>query len=659
MAVPAADAVAGPPRGLGRLWHRQLDRYPRTGPRIFHLGLTVLCTVVLYYELYVQGSVATKIIADFGFSWTEFVLVLVIGNAAGAFASLAAGLADRYGRANIVVGGLIISGAIIAFGLPNAGSKGTYTTLFAVLSVVEGAALVATPALIRDFSPQVGRGVAMGFWTLGPVLGSLIVTRVATETLDSHPNWEFQFYVCGAAGLVVALIALLGLRELSPRLRDQVMVSIRDRELVEARAAGLDPDAALKGHWRQMLRTDILAPAVAISTFLILYFVLVAFIVVYFASVFGFSEQTSNSIANWYWVTNAIALVLAGVLSDRFRVRKPFMLAGALISLVGVALFASAATDPGTTEGTFKAYFVVAAFGGGLAYVAWMAAFTETIEKHNPAATATGLAVWGWTIRAVVTVSFAALLLVVPATSPLVDDGPRVQRIAAAYPEQVEVLDRIDPEVLAGLQADPADQQAQVRALTAISGLPAEQVARAVTLAATYEEELATAQVIDPGTLLALSGDPDDEAAQRRAVAAITAGLGVSPEEATERLAALGEVPPADATFLLTSGQPVLAAVAELESIAEIPASDLRVLAESGQDVREAQEDAPGQWQTYWWIAFAGQVLFIPLIFLMSGHWSPRRAREDELAHEQFVAAELARLQASRGGGGGAPGAPV
>ena len=60
--------------------------------------------------------------------------------------------------------------------------------LFAVLSFVEGIVLVATPALIRDFSPQVGRGIAMGFWTLGPVLGSLVVTEVSSNTLDSPPR---------------------------------------------------------------------------------------------------------------------------------------------------------------------------------------------------------------------------------------------------------------------------------------------------------------------------------------------------------------------------------------------------------------------------------------------------------------------------------------
>ena len=256
MSRMAGDAVV-PARtgaGVGRLLDRKLERYPDTGMRTVYLAITVLATIVLYYELYIQGAVATKIIQHYNFTFTEFVFVLVIGNAVGAFASLGAGLADRWGRANLVVGGLLLTGLLIAFALPNASSKAEYTVFFALLSVVEGMALVATPALIRDFSPQLGRGLAMGFWTMGPVLGSLLVTEVSSHTLASHPDWQYQFRVCGIIGLIVWLVALVGLRELSPQLRDQLMVSIRDRALIEARAAGIDPEKLLKGHWRQMLR---------------------------------------------------------------------------------------------------------------------------------------------------------------------------------------------------------------------------------------------------------------------------------------------------------------------------------------------------------------------------------------------------------------------
>ena len=182
-----------PAVGLRRLWSRQLPHYPDTGARTVYLGVTVLATIVLYYQLYVQGAVATQIVGHFGFSFSGFVGVLVIGNALGAFASLAAGLADRWGRANLVVGGLVVIGLLTAFALPNASSQAEYTIYFALLSVVEGMALVATPALIRDFSPQVGRGVGDGLLDAGPGARQPGGLRGLEPHAGRHPDWQFQF----------------------------------------------------------------------------------------------------------------------------------------------------------------------------------------------------------------------------------------------------------------------------------------------------------------------------------------------------------------------------------------------------------------------------------------------------------------------------------
>lgn len=556
-----------PASGMARLWDRQLSSYPDTRMRFAYLGITVLATVILYYELYIQGAVATKIITYFGMTFTQFVFISVVGNLLGAFASLAAGLADRWGRANLTVLGLFITGIITLFGLPNAPNTGTYLVLFAVLSIVEGMILVATPALVRDFSPQLGRASAMGFWTFGPVLGSLVVTVVSSNTLDAHPDWQFQFRVCGIAGIIVAVIALIGLRELSPRLRDQLMVSLRDRTLIEARAKGLDLAQAMRGHWRQMLRFDVVGSAFAISIFLLFYYIAVGFFVVYFATVFGYSEARANGLANWYWVTNAIALVASGFLSDKLGVRKPFMILGAVISLVGTAIFAILATQPDTSYYTFAVVLMIIAAGGGLAYCAWMANFTETVERHNPAATATGLAVWGWTIRIVITVALAVLTLVVPATSALVDQGPRVSEIAAKYPEQIKTATAIAPATLAALKKNPADPAAGAAAV----------------------------------------GD------------LVKSGVAANPAAAVARLTRLGTQP--------------------------IPAADAEYLTEHGATVAQAKEDNPHQWQTWWWVCFLGQLIFIPFIFITAGRWSPRKAREDAEQHEAMIQEEMAKLE--------------
>jgi hypothetical protein len=60
-----------------------------------------------------------------------------------------------------------------------------------------------------------------------------------------------------------------------------------------------------------------------------------------------------------------------------------------------------------------------------------MASFTETVEAHNPALTATGLAVWGWLLRLVVTAAFLTLPHVVDTVTPLVEAPPTMERFNA------------------------------------------------------------------------------------------------------------------------------------------------------------------------------------------------------------------------------------
>jgi len=150
---------------------------------VTYLAITVLATMTLYYELYVGGSVSTLILTNLHMSFTVLRLTLAFGALIGAFGSLFAGLTDRFGRANLVVFGLFFTAVFVAFVLPAATDKWTFTIEGFVVGFVEGVCLVATPALIRDFSPQVGRATAMGFWTSGPVIGSLIVSVVGTATI--------------------------------------------------------------------------------------------------------------------------------------------------------------------------------------------------------------------------------------------------------------------------------------------------------------------------------------------------------------------------------------------------------------------------------------------------------------------------------------------
>jgi len=58
-------------------------------------------------------------------------------------------------------------------------------------------------------------------------------------------------------------------------------------------------------------------------------------------------------------------------------------------------------------------------------------------------------------------------------------------------------------------------------------------------------------------------------------------------------------------------------------------------------------ETASG-WKTWYWVCFACVVVFVPFIFTMHGHWSPKKAKAEYEAYEARVAEETARLQASQ-----------
>src|SRR5579884_2108624 len=338
MSVAAMPADAA---GISRLWRRDLNAYPRTGPRYFYLAIVVVTTIILYYQLYIGGAVATSILGGFHMTFLYYVTVLVIANAIGAFASLATGVADRIGRANLVVYGTIITSLIALVGIPNVHSKLQFAALSCISALVEGVILVATPALVRDFSPQVGRAAAMGFWTMGPVLGSLVVAVVSGQTLSHLGAWQDQFIIAGITGLVVAFIALFTLRELNSGLRDQIMVSLEERTILAVRARGMDLESATRAPYRQMFKPDIVLSAVAISVFLLGYYTAVGFFPIMFQTVMHFTQSQANDLLDWYWGANAVSLVLFGTLSDRLSVRKPFMLGGALLNIVIAIAFLS------------------------------------------------------------------------------------------------------------------------------------------------------------------------------------------------------------------------------------------------------------------------------------------------------------------------------
>jgi MFS family permease len=658
-----------------------------------YLAITVLATITLYYELYVGGSVSTLILNNLHMSFTFFVETLAVGALIGAFGSLFAGLTDRFGRANLVVFGLLFTGIFVLFVLPAATDKWTYTIESFVVGFVEGVCLVATPALIRDFSPQVGRATAMGFWTSGPVLGSLIVSVVGTATIPAVINdprfWTHEYRICGIVGLVVFLVALVGLKELSPQLRDQLMVTMHDRALIEARAKGLteeDIAAALRNPFRQLVKPDIIISSIAVSIMLLIYYTSVGFSVIYLTTVFGLSLKDANGLGNWNWAFNVFAVILIGIISDRFRVRKPFMVIGGILGAVMVVVYLEqAGHHPGYYS--LAAMLALLSFGLGVAYTPWMASFTETVEARNPALIATGLAIWGLIIRIVVFLAYLFLPLVINSVTPLVNYGATVSTYATQYASQIAFA-TAHPDVVAAAQKVPANVIAAATAIPPTVTATAQKIPPDVLAIAQKDgPQLANAQKFAPElkviqanpalfTKLATYTNPAKipPALLNQAIAAAgggAKGLGVLTTISANKAAIAGvvavapdlqKVAPyaadlqtiAPYSTQLTTIAPFSAELtkmapysAQLTALSKVPPQVFPYLQAHAADVQSAAAKTAGQWKTWYWICFGGIIFFLLSIPLLRGRWRTRDAKRDEAEHEAKVQEEMAKLQAT------------
>jgi MFS family permease len=527
---------------------------------------------------------------------------VIISNLLGAFASLPAGKTDKLGRSNVIIYGLLIVGLLIFFGVPAAHTEWQFAIVISAMGLVEGAILVATPAMVRDFSPQMGRASAMGFWTMGPVAGSLLTSIVANHTLDHFTangnldGWVSQFRISGATSIVVFVISLVLMKDLSSKLRDQLMVSAQDRALVEAKARGLSTEevlAATQKPWKQIFKWDLIGSSFGIAIFLLVYYAASGFFTIFYSTVFknpdgtNFTVSQANGLNTWFWAADIVALIVFGVLSDKLKVRKPFMLVGAIGAIVMLVIFLMQTGHPFTGYYRIVVLEVILAAFLSLVYAPWMAGYTEMVEAKNPALVGTGLALWGWILRLTVGLSFIFLPLVVNAVNPVVDNLQYAQTTLNGKPFNAQQFQIDHPQSVAFAEAN-----------------------------ASWLKVL-----------------------QEPKVAPIVAALNANLTPAN--LAAFQKAVP---TVVYTK---TLANAAKLKTLVVPYESQLGYLSQHQDQLTNLLNGvakSPKQWQDWFWVCLGGMVLFIPTIWLNRGRWSPARAREDERKHDADVEAEFKQL---------------
>jgi MFS family permease len=344
------------------------------------------------------GSVSPLLRSDTGMTTQFYSYLLVAAALVGACAAYFSSLSDTIGRANLIVFGSLVAGAIAFFGVPSAHTRWEFALWYCVMGFADGIALVGGPTLMRDFTPQTGRATAMGIITLGTGAGALILSFLGGRLLHgTDPDWRIMFHIAGAACMVMFVFLLFLLRELPPHLRAQVRVTLKDEEVIEEITSSRDDEAVISetegvSKWKQVLTPRILAAGAAIMFYLVIYATAAGYLTLYNVYVQGLSLSRANDLGSLYWGTNCVALILVGVLSDRLQVRKPIMMVGGIFACVSIYFVMTAHHASFTYLAVFMCLWSAGQAGG---FSAWYAAYSEDAEAINPAFVGTVFAIGG------------------------------------------------------------------------------------------------------------------------------------------------------------------------------------------------------------------------------------------------------------------------
>jgi hypothetical protein len=353
-----------------------------------------------------------------------------------------------------------------------------------------------------------------------------------------------------------------------------------------------------------MLKLDLISSSIAISVFLLFYYASVSVLTIYWVVIYNRTTSQANGINVWLAAALSIGLVVSGLLSDWARVRKPFMLVGALGTMTMLGFLIHQTGHPATGYYASVLVVVILAAFNSMAYAPWMANYTEQVESHNPALTASGLAIWGWILRITVALSFLVLPHVITTSTTLVDNqnaGTALQLVKAAQPYAPNT---------ATLKCNATPAPATV--ITNLKSSP-EAGPELNTLA----------------TILQSCNSNHD------LLKAITAAGGLS----NPHVLGLNAFNPV--ALDIQNGKAVTQA--QIAGVAKY-SPNLASLLVAEQKLIPAQKTSPGEWKRWWLVCEAGMLAFAILVFFMRGRWSPRAARRDLEEHNRRVEEELAGL---------------
>jgi len=366
------------------LKHREIDFMPTGRLRWWLLGLIVLGWAVEQYEALKNGPVLVYILDDFDKSLVEWGQVAAVAGLVYSFgAVILSRVADRFGRRPLMIWPVFAYAVISVFGALTQ-NFWTLAFLFTAGSFMMAGMNPAVHAASRDLTPRMGRAMVYSWVSLAFTIGALMSTAVAAQTLPIWPGWRSQYWIAAGLASVTALVIYIFYRDLSVRLRGQILESqLPEENQGNSHAIPDQQKSTAYDDGRLVYRSIRLWILSAVIVFWSLTYVTVSgYVPTFLVQHHHLEPARAAGITSYFWIVFTASVFISGWLSDKLQVRKTVTAFGGVTT--GICFIVGASLPADVSELTLVLIWSLTGFFAGFIYPAWCAIYSETAESISP-----------------------------------------------------------------------------------------------------------------------------------------------------------------------------------------------------------------------------------------------------------------------------------
>ena len=367
--------------------HRTLNTYPTGAHRWGMLALTVCASTLSFYE-FGFASLLPLWMPALHFTAKEFSYFLIFSVLLSGVAAMIGGpLADRHGRV-VVIDICLAATLILTFSNLLMTGFWSFVVVRGLMNLSGGLMGGAITSLLRDMSPRLSRGIAIGLGVVGPACSQWLWTFIPGMTLPYFHTWQSQIWIVGTIGAIIYIPILLWLKDLSPGLRLTIVESESSATATPARAwdarllTAKEAYRTLLSHWQIWV---LVFGGVSLVTVPI---TMHNFGPLMYVQAFKFSTADASKAVSYFWLS-AFMFIPSAYVSDVLQVRKPISIILSLALLAMLVWWIGTFSHPLSPVGVSIVSFVFGALYSA-AWAPWAAFLSEYLEDISPAVQATG-----------------------------------------------------------------------------------------------------------------------------------------------------------------------------------------------------------------------------------------------------------------------------